>query len=121
MLIDNWVGETARSGAGLLIGYGAVGVNGEFHDRIAVVIEHVEILTVGRRHFSDGVCTARGEGRAGELDQCPSLTVDLIRIDLAGILLGGRDVNKIDRIGRSARNNTESQTKGHYRGQGDPA
>ena len=59
--------------AGLLGIEFAIGANGEFHDRIVVMIDDVEILTIGRGHISDGIPAAGAVRRVSDLVQTARL------------------------------------------------
>ena len=85
------------------------------------MIDDVEILTVGRRHISDGVSAAGAVWGVGDLVQNARFAIYFEYADLSGVLLGRRDVKKVDCIAGSACSNTESKTKGYRRDQGNPA
>ena len=85
------------------------------------MVDDVKILAVRGSYVCYGVAAARGIRRIGNLYQRPGLTINLVNVNLPRVLLGGGDVEEINRIAGSARSNTKSKTKGHNRGQCDAA
>ena len=97
----------------------AVGADGVLHDGVVVMIGDVEVEPVGGGDFIDGIAAAGGVRGVGDLVKGAGLGIDLVGVDLAGILEVAGDVEEVDGIAGAAGEDEQRQCC-HGRGGQEP-